>query len=85
MVRTAVDAKISPRKSQLGRFTLLGHPDLRRGDEGYVHFIGIKSGIIKRTHRSTFRAEARGMFYAIEASDNLRVVIFFIAGHVCAQ
>ena len=43
-----VDDKIFPRRSQYGRFNCLGHPDLWDGNAGYVHFIGWKSGLIKR-------------------------------------
>ena len=75
VVCTDMDVTIFPMKSQFGRFTLLGHPDLWDADEGYVHIIGFKSGLIKRTCRSTFRAEAHGMLYDTEASDNLRAVI----------
>ena len=54
---------------------LLGHPDLWDADEGYVHIIGYKSGLIKRTCRHTFRAKTHGMIYAVEAAHNLRAVI----------
>ena len=69
------DTKVFPRRRQYARFTLLGHPGLWDGDECYVHAIGFKSGRIKRTCRSTTRAETHGIVYAIEASDNLRAVI----------
>ena len=69
VVYHAWDLKTFPRKSQHGRLTLFGHPDLWDGTEGYVHVIGFKGGLLKRTCRSTMRAETHGMLYATEASE----------------
>ena len=55
--------------------TLLGEKKLWEADEGYVHFIGFKSALIKRTCRSTMRAETHGMIQATEASDTFRATI----------
>ena len=60
--------------------TLLGEKSLWEADEGYVHFIGFKSGLIKRTCRSNFRAETHGMIYGTEASDNIRATISSLRG-----
>ena len=53
------DAKYFPKRSQFGRIHLLGEPRLWSENGGIVHFIGFKSGLIKRTCRSTFRAETQ--------------------------
>ena len=37
-----IDGHIFPRRSQYGRITCMGHPDLWDGDTGIVHFIGWK-------------------------------------------
>ena len=65
-----IDDKVFPRRWQYGRITALAHPNLWNGDDGLIHIIGWKSGLIKRTCRSTFRAETRGMIYAKEALDS---------------
>ena len=72
--------RIFPRRSQFGRISLLGDPSLWDGDQGYVHFLSFKSGLIKRTCRSTFRAETHAMLYATEASDSLRAVVSSLKG-----
>ena len=64
-----------PRRSQFGRITLLGDPKLWSANQGYVHFLGFKSGLIKRTCRSTFRAETHGMLYSTETGDYIRAVV----------
>ena len=64
-----IDEKIFPRRSQYGRFQLLGTPDLWDGDTGYVHFLGWKSAIIKKMCRSTLRAETQGLCYSMEAEE----------------
>ena len=75
-----VDAKEFPRRSQFGRIHLLADPCLWNGNAGQVHFIGWKSGLIKRTCRSTLRAETHAMIYGTEASDNLRAVLVSLRG-----
>ena len=75
-----IDDKVFPRRSQYGRITALGHPDLWENNEGLIHIIGWKSGLIKRTCRSTFRAETHGMIYAKEASDGVRAIITDMRG-----
>ena len=70
-----IDDKVFPRRSQYGRITALSHQNLWDGDEGPIHIIGWKSGLIKRTCRSTFRAETHGMIYAKDASDGIRALI----------
>jgi hypothetical protein len=75
IVESEGQVKIFPKRSQYGRIQLLGDPKLWSEDEGYVHFLGFKSGLIKRTCRSTMRAETHGMLYATETADNLRAVI----------
>ena len=75
-----VDDKVFPRRSQYGRVTALGQPGLWRGDSGFIHFIGWKSGLIKRICRSTFRAETHGMLYGTEASDKIRATIADLRG-----
>ena len=44
-----------------------------------------KSGLIKRTCRSTFRAETHGMIYAKETSDNIRAIITDMRGKFCRE
>ena len=75
-----VDDKVFPRRSQFGRINALGHPRLWDNDEGALHIIGWKSGLINRTCRSTFRAETHGMIYAKEASDHIRAMITDMRG-----
>ena len=75
-----IDDKVFPRRSQYGRITALSHQHLWDGDEGLIHIIGWKSGLIKRTCRSTFRAETHGMIYAKEASDGIRALITDLRG-----
>ena len=48
-----IDDHIFPRRSQYGRINCIGNEDLWDGTEGTVHFIGWKSGLIKRLCRST--------------------------------
>ena len=64
-----------PEEESVWSFTLLGHPDLWDADEGYVHFIGFKSGLVIMTCRIAFRAEPHCMLYATESSYNMRAVI----------
>ena len=75
-----IDEHVFPRRSQYGRITCLGHPDLWDGDHGVVHFIAWKSGIIKKMCRSTFRAETQGCCYAMETGVALRAVIAELMG-----
>ena len=75
-----IDEHIFPRRSQYGRFNCLGHPDLWDGEEGAIHFIGWKSGLIKRMCRSTFRAETQGMSYAQEVGVHLRAALSELHG-----
>ena len=72
--------RVFPHRSQFGRITLLGEPTLWDGDRGQVHFIGFKSGLIKRTCRSTFRAETHAMIYGTEASTYIRAVLSSLRG-----
>ena len=81
-VETDNDARLFPRRSQYGRILLLGDSKLWNSDEGFVRFIGFKSGLIKRTCRSTFRAETHGMIYAKEASDGVRAMITDMHGEL---
>ena len=67
-----IDGHIFPRRSQYGRIQFLASPELWDGEDAHVHFIGWKSGIIKRMCRSTFRAETQGCCYAMEAGVVLR-------------
>eukprot|EP00973_Karenia_brevis_P077496 10766716-Karenia_brevis.AAC.1 len=57
-----------------------GHPEDWESDKGYVHFIGWKSGIIKRQCRSTFRTETQGMTYSTELEVNLRAILAILHG-----
>ena len=75
-----IDGHIFPRRSQYGRITCMGHPDLWEGDTGIVHFIGWKSGLIRRLCRSTFRAETQGCCYAMESGVALRALMCDIMG-----
>ena len=75
-----VDGKVVPIRSQFGRIHLLGHACLWTKDGGYVHFIGWNSGLIKRTCRSTLRAETHAMICGTEASDNIRAMIVSLRG-----
>ena len=70
-----IDQKVFPRRSQFGRLLLLGDPCLWDGTQGIVHFIGWKSALIKRTCRSTFRAETHVVNYGSEATIHIRVII----------
>ena len=67
-----IDDKIFPRRSQHGYFIALGEPKLWDQDEGYLHILGWKSGILRRTCRSTFRAESQGMILATETTTRVR-------------
>ena len=49
-------------------------------DHGVVHFIGWKSGLIKRMCRSTFRAETHGCMYAVEAGVSIRALLAELHG-----
>ena len=69
-----IDGHIYPRRSQFGRINALGSPDLWDGDDGCLHIIGWKSGLIRRMCRSTFRAESHGMMYGTEMGVYLRAV-----------
>jgi hypothetical protein len=75
-----IDNHVFPRRSQYGEMTLLGHPDLWDKDEGYVHFLGWKSALIKRQCRSTFRAETQGMTYGTENTTHMRAAIAHMRG-----
>lgn len=75
-----VDDKVFPRRSQYGRINELGDPRLWDSDEGALHIIGWKSGLIKRTCRSTFRAETHGIIYAKEATDGILAMIADMRG-----
>ena len=70
-----VDDQIFPRRSQYGRISALADPVLWDGDEGTIHFIGWKSGLIRKLCRSTFRAETQGCCYAMETGVALRAII----------
>ena len=50
------------------------------GESGIVHFIGWKSGLIKKLCRSTFRAESQGCCYAMEYGVALRAFIAEVLG-----
>jgi len=78
-----VDDKVFPRRSQYGRINMLGQPEFWKDEElqkGYVHFIGWKSGLIKRQCRSTFRAETQGLGYAKEWSQHFKAFLCDLRG-----
>ena len=75
-----IDHHIFPRRSQYGRINCLADPSLWDGEEGTIHFIGWKSGLIRKLCRSTFRAETQGCCYAMEAGVALRALITEIRG-----
>ena len=75
-----IDGHIFPRRSQYGRISCFADPSLWDGDHGVVHFLGWKSGVIKRMRRSAFRAETQGCCYAMEAGVALRALITEVGG-----
>jgi len=75
-----IDGHIYPRRSQFGRINAIGSPDLWDGDNGVIHIIGWKSGLIRRMCRSTFRAESQGMTYGTETGVYIRAVFTEVHG-----
>jgi len=75
-----IDDKVFPRRSQYGTIMALGHPDLWDKQAGYIHFLGWKSGLIKRLCRSTFRAETQGSTYGTETTTHMRAAIASMTG-----
>ena len=80
-----IDGEIFPRRSQYGRIQLFGDPKLWEEDEGTVHFLGWKSGLIKRLCRSTYRAETQGCCYAMESGVALRALYAEVMGKLKAH
>ena len=75
-----IDGHIYPRRSQFGRINALGTPNLWTEDNGHLHIISWKSGLIRRMCRSTFRAESHGMLYGTETGIYLRAVYCELLG-----
>ena len=73
--------RVFPRRSQHGYFITLAEPKLWDSqDGGHIHFISWKSAVIKRTCRSTMRAETQGMMYGTEHTTKLRASLTQLKG-----
>ena len=78
-----VESGVYKRRSQYGRITLLAPPTIWDPEvkDVKVHFIGWKSGLIRRVCRSTFRAETIGATYGVEFGDFIRATMSELEGN----
>ena len=67
--------KIYPRRSQMGRITLLAEDKLWNGDKGNVYVLGWRSAVINRVCRSTFQAETQSGGKGVEFGLHIRAGI----------
>eukprot|EP00973_Karenia_brevis_P001827 249506-Karenia_brevis.AAC.1 len=59
---------------------MMGSPELWDKDQGRYHLLGWKSGRIRRTCRSIFKAEIQGMCYTHETGVCPRATLTELAG-----
>ena len=72
--------QVVPKRWQYGRICAPASPNLWDADEGVIHLISSKSGLLKRVCRSAFLAETHAMIYGTESSDMIRANITDLRG-----
>lgn len=72
--------QVFPRRSQMGRFTVLAGPDIWNGEKSNFHVIGWKSNMIKRLCRSTMQAETQASVGGMEEGIRIRAAIADMRG-----
>ena len=80
--KRATTCEIFPRRSQMGRFTLLADSRIWTHPMESVPFavLGYKSSLIKRVCRSTLQAETQSLTGGVEEGDRLRAAITLMKG-----
>ena len=79
-----VGDQVFPRRSQMGRLTVLASPNIWDDSqaEARMHVIGWKSSMIKRVCRSTMQAETQAMIAGTEEGSRIRAAVADMRGKV---